>query len=437
MDASPRFEVSPQPALLDEPISIAVAGLAPHTAVTLRMQQSDALGRHWESWASFTADAHGTVEPASQPVSGSYRVPDPNGLFWSMELSAGQGEPTPFAFPGLGPLRTTLTVEIAGRTVTETTIERRLLADGVRQRTVDEAGLKGEFFVPAGEGPFPNVLCVSGSGGGIRGAVETAALLASRGYATLALAYFNYEGRPPYLIEIPLEYFETALDWLAERPEVDAERLGVLGRSRGGELALLLGATFPALRAVVAVVPSGVVHGGIGEDSAGRSAWTRHGQPVPFLRDQVTPAQDADIFGSEPITLTPRFELNLADRAAVTDALIAVERINGPVLLLSGEADQLWPSTRLATIAEERLAEFNHPNPVRHLRYANVGHSISLPGLPTTVTTIRHPIRKQVFELGGEPQAQAAANRDSWQHVLAFLAESLDVNAQVTGQTEM
>lgn len=437
MVASPQFAITPQPALLDDPLSIALAGLPPHTAVTLRMRQDDALGRHWASWATYTTDSNGTVDLTAAPDFGTYRDADSNGLFQSMELLAGQGESTPFAFPDLGPLHTTLTAEIEGEIVAETAIERRLLADGVRQRTVDEAGLKGEFFVPAGDGPFPTVLCVSGSGGGIRGAVETAALLASHGYAALALAYFNYEGRPPYLIEIPLEYFETALSWLAEQPAVDAERLGVLGRSRGGELALLLGATFPALRAVVAVVPSGVVHGGIGEDSAGRSAWTRHGAPVPFLRDQVTPAQDADIFGSEPITLTPRFELNLADRAAVTDALIAVERINGPVLLLSGEADRLWPSTRLANIAEERLAEFNHPYPVHHLHYANVGHSITLPGLPTTVTTIRHPIRKQVFELGGEPQAQAAANADSWRRVLAFLAESLNANARATGQIGM
>lgn len=430
MVVSPRIDVVPQPTLLDDPPAIRVTRLPPHSAVTLRAGQTDAFSRRWESWATFESDADGVVELAAQPSAGSYDGTDPLGLYWSMELLAGQGEPTPFAFPGLGPLSTTLTVEAEGEALAETTIERRLLADGVRQRTLDEDGLKGEFFVPAGDGPFPTVLCVSGSGGGIRGAVETAALLASHGYATLALAYFNYEGRPPYLIEIPLEYFETALAWLAEQSEVDAERLGVLGRSRGGELALLLGATFPELCAVVAYVPSGVVHGGIGEDSAGRSAWTWRGRPVPFLCDHVTAEQDATIFGNEPITLTPRFELNLEDRSAVNDALIAVESINGPVLLLSGEADMLWPSTRLANIAEERLTEFNHPYPVRHLRYANVGHSITLPGLPTTVTTIRHPIRKQVFELGGEPQAQAAANADSWRNVLAFLAESLVVNAR-------
>jgi dienelactone hydrolase len=432
MVAQPLVKVTPQPALLDQPPAIEISGLEAGADVTVRAAQRDALGRHWESSACYVADADGVLDLGNAPHAGSYRSADPAGLFWSMALLPDQGEPTPFAFPGLGPLLTTLTVEIGGDPVAETTIERRLLAPGIRQHTLAEGELRGEFFVPPGDGPFPTVLCVSGSGGGIRGAIETASLLASHGYATLALAYFNYEDRPPYLIEIPLEYFQTSLGWLAARPEVDGARLGGLGRSRGGELALLLGATFPELRSIVAYVPSGVVHGGIGEDSAGRSAWTWRGEPVPFLRDQVTPEQDAAIFGDEPITLTPRFELNLEDCQAVADAMIPVERINGPVLLLSGEADKLWPSTRLANIAEERLAEFNHPYPVRHLRYANVGHSISLPGLPTTVTTIRHPIRKQVFELGGEPQAQSAANRDSWQHVLTFLAEGLSATARAT-----
>src|SRR5947199_123091 len=81
---------------------------------------------------------------------------------------------------------------------------------------------------------------------------------------SMALAYFNYEGLPQDLIEIPLEYFETAIGWLQRRPDLDGDRIAVSGTSRGGELVLLLGATFPAVKAVIAYVPSGIVHGGIG-----------------------------------------------------------------------------------------------------------------------------------------------------------------------------
>lgn len=347
------------------------------------------------------------------------------GLFWSMELDPSVENRTPFARSGIGPSTVTIQAEAAGRQIDEATIERIFIAPDIQVTHLRKDGLVGEYFRPEEPGPFPGVLVVSGSGGGLRGAEEVAALLAAHGFAALALAYFNYEDLPPYLINIPLEYFERGLDWLVSQEQVDGERLAVVGRSRGGELALLLGSTFPQLKAVVGFVPSGIVHGGIGEGAEGQSAWTYRAEPVPFLRDQVTPQQDAEIFGTEPTVLTPRFELNLEDGRAVKAAEIAVERINGPVLLLSGKDDRLWPSTRLADIAYERLAEHNHQHTYVHLRYEGAGHSITIPNWPTTVTTSFHPIRQQVFDLGGDPQAQANANADSWPKVVTFLRESL------------
>ena len=51
-------------------------------------------------------------------------------------------------------------------------------------------------------------------------------------------------GLPPTLSNIPLEYFETAIEWLQHQPRLDGGRIAVSGTSRGGELSLLLGATF-------------------------------------------------------------------------------------------------------------------------------------------------------------------------------------------------
>ena len=111
-----------------------------------------------------------------------------------------------------------------------------------------------------------------------------AAHLAARGYAALALAYFGTEHLPPTLAEIPLEYFETALAWLARQPEVDPDRLGVAGVLRGGELALLLGATFPALRAVVADVPSPCAQGRHQSDAEGHLDPRRRPPALPGVR---------------------------------------------------------------------------------------------------------------------------------------------------------
>ncbi len=108
---------------------------------------------------------------------------------------------------------------------------------------------------PGGDSP-------RGAGGGLsEGGAET---LASEGLAALALAYFGIDRLPHELVEIPLEYFEKAIAWLRAQPGVDAERVAVVGNSKGGELALLLGATYPEdVKAIVGYSPSAVVWQGI------------------------------------------------------------------------------------------------------------------------------------------------------------------------------
>lgn len=93
----------------------------------------------------------------------------------------------------------------------------------------------------------------------------------------MALAYFAVPGTglPAELVDIPLKDFAGALAWLRNQPAVDPAHVA-LGASRGGELALLLAATYPQqLQAVAAYVPSSVVNGGKakwGSASAGSAA---------------------------------------------------------------------------------------------------------------------------------------------------------------------
>jgi acetyl esterase/lipase len=117
------------------------------------------------------------------------------------------------------------------------------------------------------------------------------------------------------------------------------------------------------------------------------------------------------------------FLKSLEDRAAVEAAAIFVERIRGPVLLISGEDDRLWPSPVLAEIAAARLAAHKHA--VTHLRYPGAGHMIGPVGLPATANTILHPLRGRAMALGGTPAGNAAAAADSWPRVLQFLRTGL------------
>src|SRR6185295_19827712 len=162
--------------------------------------------------------------------------------------------------------------------------------------TLDDAELDGVFACVDGDMPVPGVLALGGSDGGIPTYFQR--LLASERCACLALAYHATPKTQPALIEVPLERLERALRWLREHPRVatHAGRIGVIGASKGAELALLLAATFPDLVGpVVAYTPGSMVWSGLDFTSPGRpcSTWTYQGTPLPFVpfAPDAVPAQ--------------------------------------------------------------------------------------------------------------------------------------------------
>jgi dienelactone hydrolase len=421
-----RLSIEPSPALVDEALHIVVSGCRPGQPVTVRARMRDGSNGLWESHAVFETGSTGAVDvAAARPLSGTYDASDARGLLWSMELVEGQaGGPWRTA----APLATEFTAECGAERHATLRVGRRFAGPGVSRTEVRDRGLTGTLFRPAGPDPRSAVIVVPGSGGGVPEA--PAALLASHGFVALALAYFRAEGLPPWLEEIPLEYFETGIDWLRGHDAVAGRPVGVMGTSRGGELVLLLGATFHDIRAVVGYVPSGVVHAAVPGRRPGeirrRPAWTYRGESVTFLSSR-TPRPTDQPASSEPVALTPVFLRMLEDRAAVEAAEIPVERINGPVLLISGQDDQMWPSPVLAEIAIKRLVRHGHRFSYRHLSYPGAGHIIGQPGLPATVRASVHPLSGGLMAYGGNPRDNAAAAADSWPKVLDFLRGALAI----------
>ncbi len=269
--------------------------------------------------------------------------------------------------------------------------------------------------------------CLSGSGGGLSEA--QAALYASRGYAALALAYFRAGHLPETLIRIPLEYFERGIAWLEARPDVDAERLAVGGTSRGGELCLLLASRYPQFKAVVARVPSAVVYGGIGgEEGHLQPSWTYQGEGIPFVPSRPSQLPDYERAGERGYALTPIYLRSLEDKDAVRKATIPVERINGPVLAISGKEDAMWPSSVYSEMVMERLAEHMHPYAFEHVACEGTGHNVGQPWWPTTVTEGLHPVTKVLFAHGGDPRQSAHEQARAWKRTIEFLDEHLKVS---------
>ena len=434
--ASANFTLSVTPAddLIDVPRQIVVTGLAPAAQVGIVSQTTRGNGVLWHARAAFVADAQGTVDlMRDAPVSGDYTGISAMGLIWSQRPDDGKAREVfpPLSTAGFEPLTTTLTATANGESVHASFVQR-LAAPGVTRHDVRDEGLVGTLYLPdpyAHPGPRPAVLILNGSGGGIN--EPRAALYASHGYAAFALAYFKAPGLSDYISNTPLEYFERALAWLRKRVAPLHDFVAVSGQSRGGELALLLGATFPeAVSAVIGYVPGAVVHSAqnAADPATGREGptWLYRGQPLPHLWEGNRTATWAPFDeGPAPHRHERAIRTALQDDDAVARARIRVERTRGPVLLLSATDDGSWPSSDYSRMVTAKLAEVRHPYPVQHFDYEGAGHAIVFPYVPTTQLVYAHPVSGRISTGGGEPRANARADAQSWAAARRFLASAV------------
>ena len=429
--ASPMIVVDQPVALIDAAVAIELRGFPARQPVTITAIQTFPSMSRWQARATFMSDDDGCVHVARQaPVSGTYDGVSAMGLIWSAERLPGESKTPPADFV-MQPWFVKLEATSPDGTRAELTLDRRVAGPGVTRHPIRMEGIVGTLFLPPGDGPHPAVIVLGGGGGGIdeyRGA-----MLASHGYAALNLGYFAMEGLPRGLVNIPLEYFENAIRWMRAQPWVRDHFLAVWGESRGGELALLLGATFAEINAVIAWAPSGVVFWALGRaepgDTRPRAAWTFRGKPLPYLQEnnaniEALPVAEA----GRPVAFASFYLNQLRDARAVERATIPVEKTKGPILLVSGTDDQMWPSSALADIAMRRLETHRHAYPFRHLKYEGAGHLILVPGGPRTVRAIGLQVQGMsgyLFNQGGTPKADAEAGVDAWRSLLEFLEASV------------
>lgn len=426
--ASPTIVVDQPVALIDARVAIELRGFPPRQPIAITAIQTFPSGSRWRARATFMSDDDGCVYVARQaPVSGTYDDVSAMGLIWSAERLPGEVQPMPADYT-MQPWFVEFEATGVDGARAEFTLERRVAGPGVTRHPIHADGIVGTLFLPPGAGPHPSVIVLTGGGGGIdeyRGA-----LLASHGYAALNLGYFAMPGLPRGLVNIPLEYFENAIRWMRAQPWLRDRFLAVWGESRGGELALLLGATFNEINAVVAWVPSGVVFWPLGPaepaDMRPRAAWTFRGKPLPYLQENNTSVGPLPVAeAGRPVAYAPFYLSQLRDARAVERAIIPVEKTQGPILLVSGIDDQMWPSSALADIAMRRLETYRHPYPFRHLKYKGAGHLILVPGGPRTSRTLRlsrvEGLSDLLLAMGGTPKADAEAGEGAWRSLLKFL----------------
>ena len=421
-DVSSGAPVATTKMLWANALDIRVTGLPPLT-------QADVTARFtgWGATATFTSDAQGTIDLAtSYAASGSYQGVDADGIVWSMTKSASPDDPPNDPF-GLR-----VRVDVEGVTVASAELARLAMTEDVTCANVSDGGLVGYFCSKNGAPQRGAIVVFGGSEGGIGTGQSMARYYASLGYPSLGLAYFGQSGVPATLADVPLEYFGTAFSWVAKQPSVAPGKLVVMGGSRGGELALILGANFSQVTAVVAQLPSGLVWPGDSGTLADVGAWTLAGKELPYVAawGNGTTVHEPD--GVNAFSETPAFHASIAasSQADLDAATTHVESTNGPILMIAGAADDLWPSCDLAKYAMDRLSSSGHATKYGDalVCYPDAGHNIDAFTVGVPTTTAMHTATQvdgAYLALGGTPEGIAHATRDADGRVRAFLAQNL------------
>lgn len=415
-----EITVTPQQSLIDEKIDISVKGLLPGQPVTIEASLVGDSNEQFESFGQFTADEAGKVCLAKHHChAGTYTGVDVMGLLWSMQLAPGQrkgqrltkkdptkpyyihlqvfdGHIEDFRDPTIQP-------------ITSATFEKWYMASGVRRIPVREGRVRGTLFVPSGKGPFPGIIDLFGTAGGL---IEfKASLLASHGFAALALAYFAYDDLPKVLTEIELEYFFEACDWMIGHPEVMPHGLGLMGVSKGSELVLTIAAYREDIRAVVGISPAHAIVA---------IPLKYQGKPLDFIKFEP---DHVKLSGNGTLIFKETYPPDATDVPGC-NAAIQVENIRGDILLICGADDQNLKTERMAEKITSRLRKFGKENQCTVRCYSGTGHLIEPPYAPPCLRSY-HKSYRMCVEWGGQLQQHAFAQEDSWKQILKFFSKTL------------
>jgi len=411
-----ELEVSPEEAPIDAPIQIRARGLEPGETVIVRASTTDASDVTFSSWARFVANEAGQLDLSREaPLEGTYTGIDASGVLWSMSGPGGEHFVTSSRWHER---QVRLTVETPRGVLSRTLIRRYPWRETTREQ-IAEPGLVAELTVPDLEGPLPVVIALAGWGDGP--IPLTAALLASKGYAVLNVGFHHWEGTPELLVEIPIETVINAIDWVAEDDRLDASRIGLYGTSKGAELALVAAVHHARVKAIAAWVPSSVVFSGIDfRNSQPGSSWTSGGQPLPWApaRPGLHEVRNSLRFlMRRPLIFGPSYTKALAQ--APEEAVIAVEQIDAPILLVSGSDDQVWPSSLMSNQIVARRRSKLQDARVTNLVFDGAGHGITYNLWPSGGK------RTGMFFRGGQATVDHHSGQVAWSATLRFFDQHL------------
>ena len=209
--------------------------------------------------------------------------------------------------------------------------------------------------------------------------------LQERGYGVLTMAPAKKDyGHHNY----PLERFEKAIAFLKEEGYL---KIGIIGASTTGMLALIAASYYPDITMTLAFSPSDFVMEGFyrdGKDGAterpgdGESTVSINGEPLPYLPFAYRHPEYWEKIKEETrgsgnmISSIQMFNESERRHPVEEEEKIRVENIKGHIVFIGAEDDVLWDTCRYIRRMKERLSEKKHSCTCDALTYQYGTHFI-------------------------------------------------------------
>jgi acyl-coenzyme A thioesterase 1/2/4 len=431
MTTTPFIKATPDNGQLTDEFAIAAGGFAPGASVKLSSELVDDAGVRWIAQGDFIADTTGEIDLATAPSeAGTFTGINPAGLFWSLRPESGTdrrfmieannknhmlGQPL---LDPLAPIQITLRASLGDAQVAESRVVLNRLAEGVEVIPVRDGRLRGMAFRQKNRSRSRGaIMSLTGSGGGVE--MSYAPALASIGYDVFSLAYFAYEDLSEFLYEIPLEYFEEGFEWM--KREFGATKLAVQGASRGGELSVALAAYLPHyVSGAIPIVPMYAASAGWNHKTGEIGpSWTYKGKEIPYAKTlDTTSMEDMKRIGEESpngYPAAPGYQADMEQDYVRRDCVFPIENANGPLLMISGVEDAMWPCAWGSDLIVNRLRAKGFRHHYEHLALRETGHITPLPNVVTTFApALYHTLAEMFLACGGTAQGAGRSARIMW-----------------------
>ena len=191
-----------------------------------------------------------------------------------------------------------------------------------------------------------------------------------------ACGYHNY----------PLEYVEKAIQWLKFHHN---RKIGILGASTTGTMALTAASFFPDITLTIAMTPSDFVWQGVMQGKKdgckewpveGESLFSYKGKPVPCMPFHYQHPQYWKVIEKESketgnmLASRKLFDDSEAAHPITDLEAIKVENIQGKLMLVGAKDDALWDMAKYIHRMKQRLAERPHSCQLEAVIYEHGTH---------------------------------------------------------------